>query len=132
MGTALARFGPGDIVFMDGATLEHLEQITNAHQGGVNDLALSQDGSLLASAGVDGFVRVWDVGTRSLLHQIPVSSTGDVGGADFVGDTQHLLVTALETGELRKVTSDTEELLEIARGAGYSGILRDRMRHLPN
>ena len=38
-----------------------------------------------------------------------------VGGVDFVGDTGHLLVTAVETGELRKVTSDTEELLEIAR-----------------
>ncbi len=100
---------------MDGTTLEHLDQITIAHQGGVNDLALNQDGSLLASAGVDGFVRVWDVATRSLLHQIPVSPTGDVGGVDFVGDTQHLLVTALETGELRKVTSDTEELLGIAR-----------------
>ncbi len=115
IGTALARFGPGDIVFMDGTTLEHLDQITSAHQGGVNDLALNQDGTLLASAGVDGLVRVWDVATKSLLHQIPVSPTGDVGGVGFVGDTGHLLVTALETGELRKVTSDTEELLGIAR-----------------
>ncbi len=73
---------------MDGTTLEHLDQIASAHQGGVNDLALNQDGSLLASAGVDGLVRVWDVATRSLLHQIPVSPTGDgVGGVDFVGDT---------------------------------------------
>ena len=68
-----------------------------AHPGGVNDLALNQDGTLLASAGVDGVVRVWDVATRSLLHQIPVSSAGEgVGGVDFVGDTQHLLVTALD------------------------------------
>ena len=117
MSTAPSRFGPGDIVFMDGTTLEHLGQIATAHPGGVNDLGLNHDGTLLASAGVDGLVRVWDVATRSLLHQIPVSSTGDVGGADFVGDTQHLLVTALETGELRKVTSDTEELLEIARSS---------------
>jgi WD40 repeat protein len=115
IGTGLSRFGPGDIVFMDGATLEHLDQITGAHQGGVNDLALNQDGSLLASAGVDGLVRVWDVATRSLLHQIPVSPTGDVGGVDFVGETGHLLVTALETGELQKVTTNTEELLGIAR-----------------
>ena len=79
IGTALARFGPGDIVFMDGTTLEHLDQITSAHQGGVNDLALNQDGSLLASAGVDGLVRVWDVATRSLIHQIPVSPAGDGG-----------------------------------------------------
>ena len=106
---------------MDGTTLEHLDQISRAHPGGVNDLALNQDGSLLASAGVDGVLRVWDVATRSLQHQIPVSPTGEVGGVDFVGDTQHLLVTAVETGELRKVTSDTEELLGIARERSREG-----------
>ena len=124
IGTGLARFGPGHIVLMDGTTLDYLDQITSAHQGGVNDLALNQDGSLLASAGVDGLVRVWDVATRSLVHQIPVSPTGDVGGVDFVGDTGHLLVTALETGELRKVTSDTEELLGIARSRVTRGFTR--------
>ena len=117
IGTPFSHFGAGDIVFMDGATLEHLDQVAGAHPGGVNDIALNQDGTLVASAGVDGFVRVWDVATRSLLHQIPVSLGGDfgVGGVAFVGDPQHLLVTALETGELRKVTIDTEELLSIAR-----------------
>jgi WD40 repeat protein len=115
IGVPFSYFGTGDIVFMDGATLEHLDQIPSAHPGGVNDLTVNQDGNLLASAGVDGFVRVWDVATRSLLHQIPVSPGAEVGGAAFVGDTQHLLVTALETGELRKVTIDTEELLGIAR-----------------
>ena len=117
IGTPFSHFGAGDIVFMDGATLEHLDQVAGAHPGGVNDVGLNQDGTLLASAGVDGFVRVWDVATRSLLHQMPVSSAGDfgVGGVAFVGDTQHLLVTALHTGELRKVSSDTEELLGIAR-----------------
>jgi WD40 repeat protein len=115
IGAPFSYFGTGDIVFMDGATLEHLDQIASAHPGGVNDLALNEDGTLLASAGVDGFVRVWDVATRSLVHQIPVSPGAEIGGAAFVGDTQHLLVTALETGELRKVTIDTEQLLGIAR-----------------
>ena len=88
IGTGFSHFGAGDIVFMDGTTLEHLDQISRAHPGGVNDLALNQDGSLLASAGVDGVVRVWDVATRSLVHQIPVSPVGDgVGGVDFVGDS---------------------------------------------
>ena len=71
IGTGFGHFGAGDIVFMDGTTLEHLDQISRAHQGGVNDLALNQDGSLLASAGVDGVVRVWDVATRSLRASDP-------------------------------------------------------------
>ena len=116
IGTNLGHFGPGFILFVDGTTLEYLGQISSAHQGGINDLALNEDGSLLASAGVDGVVRVWDVATRSLVHQIPVSPVGDgVGGVGFVGDSGDLLVTALETGELRNVTTDTEEVLGIAR-----------------
>ena len=71
IGTGFSHFGAGDIVFMDGSTLEHLDQISRAHPGGVNDLALNQDGSLLASAGVDGLVRVWDVATRSLAASDP-------------------------------------------------------------
>jgi WD40 repeat protein len=116
IGTDLSSFGEGRIVFMDGRTLEHLDQISDAHANGVADLALNPDGSLLASAGVDGVVRIWEVATRSLVHEVPVSPVGEgVGGVDFVGDTGHLLVTALESGELRKVTTDTEELLGIAR-----------------
>ena len=116
LGTSLGHFGAGDIIFIDGRSLENLGRITGAHVGGINDLALNEQGSLLASAGVDGVVRVWDMATRSLVHEIPVSPLGDgVGGVGFVGDSGHLLATALATGELRKVTIDTEELLDISR-----------------
>jgi WD40 repeat protein len=116
IGTDFYNFGASRIVFMDGSTLEHLHEIQDAHDGGVLDLALNGDGTLLASAGYDGVVRVWDVASRALLHEIPVSQgEPGVGGVDFIDQDGHLLVTANATGELRKVTIDTDELLDIAR-----------------
>ena len=114
--TDFSIFGAGRIVFMDGTTLEDQGEITGAHEGGVIDLALNREGTTLASAGRDGVVRLWDVATRELLHEIPVSQVGEgLGGVDFVDDGQHLLVTAMATGDLHKVTIDTDELLDIAR-----------------
>jgi WD40 repeat protein len=122
IGTDFTNFGEGRLVFMDGVTLEHLAEIPDAHDAGVFDLSLSPDGTRLASAGGDGVVRVWDVNTRTLLHEIPLPQVDNAAGfesgaagVDFVGDEGHLLVAALHTGELQRVTTDTEELLEIAR-----------------
>jgi hypothetical protein len=59
---------------------------------------------------------LWDVTTKRLVHEIPVSQVGDgLGGVDFADDDRHLLVTAMATGDLHKVTIDTDELLGIAR-----------------
>ena len=116
IGSDFSIFGAGRIVFMDGTTLEHLTQITGAHEGGVIDLAINTEGTLLASAGLDGVVRLWDVATRTLVHEIPVSQVGHgLGGVDFVDDGRHLLVTAMATGDLHKLTVNTDELLDIAR-----------------
>jgi DNA-binding SARP family transcriptional activator/WD40 repeat protein len=123
IGSDFSTFGAGRIVFMNGTTLEKLGQISDAHEGGVIDLALNEEGTLLASAGRDGLARVWDVATRSLLHEIPVSPVGEgLGGVDFIDDDRHLVVTAMETGELRKITIDTEELLGIARARVTRGL----------
>ena len=93
-------------MFMDGVTLEYLDEIPEAHAGGISQLAINEDGTLLATSGLDGFVRVWDVETRSLVHQIRVSSDGPVAGVAFNG--QHLLVTIPATGELRGFTIGQE------------------------
>ena len=120
--TDFLSFGERRISFMDGSTLEDLGEISDAHEEGIAQLALSDDGTLLASAGLAGVVKVWDVETRTLVHQIPVSSEGAVGGVGFVGDGNHLSATDNAHGELRRVTIDTEELLDIARSRVTRGL----------
>jgi WD40 repeat protein len=101
---------------MDAGGLEPFYEISDAHDGGIVQMDLNEDGTLLASAGLDGFVRVWDVETRALVHQIPVSRDGTgLGGVAFVGDGRHVAVTHPDTGEVRVVTIDTDELFDIAR-----------------
>jgi WD40 repeat protein len=115
VGTDFSVFGQGQIVFMDGSTLEHLDRISDAHDGGINDLAINAEGTLLASAGVDGFVRVWDIETRTVVHQIPISNVGGVGGVAFLESGEHIAASNQADGELRIVALDTGELLDIAR-----------------
>jgi len=103
----------GPVIPSDGTTLEHLDQISGAHDGGINDLAVNAEGTLLASAGVDGFVRLWNIETRSLAQQIPISN--GVGGVAFMEDGAHLAVSSQADGEFRIIALDTEELLDIAR-----------------
>ena len=107
--------GVGRIVFIDVESLETMAEIRDAHDAAISQLDLSPDGSTLASAGGDGFVRVWDVATRALKHQIPVSrEVRGLGGVDFLSN-QRLAVVDNGPGKLRTFTIDPTELLDIAR-----------------
>jgi len=53
--------GNGDITVYvyDGASMDILYQTMNAHVGRVNDVAFSPDGSMIASGGADGALKLW-------------------------------------------------------------------------
>lgn len=100
----------GAVHWFDTDTLRPTRSKENAHDGAIHAMALRPDGSRIATGSSDGFVRVWDVATSDLLHEIPFGGT-QVEGVAFVDD--HRLAVTLEHGNLLIATTDLDELLEI-------------------
>ena len=61
-GTIVSGGGDGAINLWDVTGDERLHAIPFAHVGSVHDLAATADGTMLASCGEDGYVRVWIMG----------------------------------------------------------------------
>jgi WD40 repeat protein len=71
----------GNVKFLrrsDGAVITDV----TAHSGSVYGLALSADGSLLASGGQDGLLKIWQAADAALIRSVPVH-TGIVASVAF-------------------------------------------------
>ncbi len=79
-----------------------------AHDGSPKSLAISPDGTLVATGASDGLVRVWDGSSGTLVHQFSVR--GQAQGVAFV-DERHVAVTP-QSGSVIINTIDPEELLQ--------------------
>lgn len=73
----------GVVTFRDPRTGDELPGPIAAHSGRIIGLAYSSDRSLLASAGVDGAVRIWDSKSRKRVS----APAGHIGGACSVAFT---------------------------------------------
>jgi DNA-binding SARP family transcriptional activator/WD40 repeat protein len=104
--------GVGALHWIDPATLEVEHSLPRIHQGTVKSWSQSADGTLLATGSSDGFVKVWDVAERRLVHEIYVDDT-QVQGVAFLDDRR--LAVAPQHGGVRVYTIDVDELLEVVR-----------------
>jgi WD40 repeat protein len=112
--TGIGLEGGGSLVWMDAAALAVDREIDRIHDGSPKSFALSPSGSHIATGSSDGYVRVWDVERRALVHEFRIGDE-QVQGVAFVSDS-HLAV-APETGHIFIYTTDQAELIEIVRGS---------------
>jgi WD40 repeat protein len=108
----VAAAGNGDVMFFDATTWELAEPIA-AHDGSTLDVAVNEAGTLIASAGDDGFVRVWNLSDRLLVTEIRFD-VKEIANVEFIDDT-HLFVTPGFGNEAIVITLDSDELLAIAQ-----------------
>lgn len=104
-------WGGADIFILNNQTLEIRKSITDTHEGGVRSLAVSTDGKLIASGGLDGTIRVWSADLE-LLDTIPLD-TDSVENVLFVNENRNILATP-NGGPPVIVTLDPRELVGVA------------------
>lgn len=120
VGSPFASAGRSDVSVLHAETLEEVLRIPSPHAGGIRDLAVSTDGTMLATAGTDGYVGVWDLTNGEPLMSIPVAPESRVQVvAFFDGDRQLLAGTV--TGPIYRYSLDREEVVAGARSRVIRG-----------
>jgi len=82
-------------------------------QGDAFSVAFSPDGQRLATAGMDGMLRIWDATDGSELLAISLSSTS-LGDVAFFPDGDRVVAGSVD-GNLWVVALDTDDLVDIAQ-----------------
>jgi WD40 repeat protein len=97
---------PFSVQFLDVAT-GHPGPVIDAAVGDFGAWSWRPDGRRFATAGDDGFVRVWDWRTGELVAERHVAP-GHIAGLDYSGDGKHLLVGE-RAGAIYRIDAETLE-----------------------
>jgi len=106
--------GDGSLYWLDAGTLAITKTIEHAHTGSPKSMALSPNGSLMATGASDGLLRVWDAKTGELKAQMDFGGS-QVQGLAFIDD-RHLAVALTGAGMLI-MTVDPAELADTVRAS---------------
>jgi WD40 repeat protein len=122
LGISSFHRGPGEALhWINADTLAPIRPPRDRlHEGVVYAAAMSPDRSLLATSSSDGSLRVWDVATGTVEHELSFPGQS-VDGVAFVGPRQ-IAVLLADQGNLVLLTIDDDELITIARGSLTRGL----------
>jgi len=120
-GSSLSRSGQGFIAEVDLESGEVQQRFANVHKHGVYALALSPDGSRLASGAEDGLIVVWNAATAQETRRL-IGHSDLVRGINFNADG-NLLISASYDDTAR--IWDLNNWEELIRLEGHSDDLRD-------
>jgi WD40 repeat protein len=102
------------VLILDTESLETVTTIEQSHDGGVGMLDLTSDNMLIATVGLDGFARLWDFSSGSLVAEIPVDTDDQVRNVQFTGGDRQLMVVGTH-GLVKIIAVDNGDLLKVAR-----------------
>ena len=105
----------GVVRVRDAATGEVLRAWA-AHEIDVNSVAFSADGTMLATSGDDGFLRVWDLATGDELVSHGGQAVGEVWGPSFSPDGALIAAIWTSEGRLRVLSTNTGEPVLVTDG----------------
>jgi len=79
-----------------------LLDVVHAHSGGVMDIEFSRDGTVLATAGVDGAAKVWEIRNGKLRERLALrGNPNPVMSVSFSGDATRLVTVGQISQEAR-------------------------------
>jgi WD40 repeat protein len=108
--------GGGSVRIKELASKKRVHSWEQIHQGGIWGACLSPDGELLATAGRDGIVRIFDLETFQVLHEL--AHPGDTNGVAFTKDGKALLTGC---GDAKIRVFDVETGAELRKLEGHEG-----------
>ena len=85
----VVTLGSGSVRVLELPSRKEIHLFKSAHQGGIWGMALSPNGKLLATAGKDNYVRIFDLTTLKKVHEL--KHPGETNGVTFTPDNKRLL-----------------------------------------
>jgi DNA-binding SARP family transcriptional activator/WD40 repeat protein len=113
-------------VLMIDTTTWSISRSLTGHNGHISDLAVSPDSTVIASSDFSGVVRIWDMKSGSPLQAMSLDEQS-VQNVEFI-ESGHLLVTPQTGPNALILTTDVDELIDVARRRVTRGFTTDECR----